>query len=191
LQPRICGASVIRQTISRDPAQAPFRKQPRLKQPRFNQPHLKRPSVKQSRLRQPRLKHPALSEAVSESEHEPDHGSGQQQPTNGRPYAIIIGVLFVRIMNLFVTNLHLGFILSYTGLNRRDAPNSAANTDAGQLRYCGSQSAICGKNITRSMPMIWSAMNGKTATKISCNVTSLGATDFNQKHAGPNGGDRK
>ena len=41
------------------------------------------------------------------------------------------------------------------------------------------------------MPVICRAMNGRTDTKISCKVISAGATDFNQKHAGPNGGERK
>ena len=59
------------------------------------------------------------------------------------------------------------------------------------LSAIGSQSAICGKNITSSMPMICSTMNGSTETKISCSVMSFGATDLSQKQAGPNGGDRK
>ena len=35
------------------------------------------------------------------------------------------------------------------------------------------------------------AIKGRTARKISCSVTSLGATDFSQKQAGPKGGDKK
>ena len=69
------------------------------------------------------------------------------------------------------------FILSY--LNNYDPS------------HLGNQRAISGINITNSIPIICRAMNGRTDTKISCSVISAGATDFNQKHAGPNGGDKK
>ena len=45
-------------------------------------------------------------------------------------------------------------------------------------------------NITNSMPVICRVMNGSTLTKISCKVTSFGATDLSQKQAGPKGGER-
>jgi hypothetical protein len=39
--------------------------------------------------------------------------------------------------------------------------------------------------------MICSPMKGMTDIKISCRVTSFGATYFSQKQAGPKGGERK
>jgi hypothetical protein len=50
---------------------------------------------------------------------------------------------------------------------------------------------MSGINKTNIIPIICRPINGRTAIKISCNSISGGATDFNQKHAGPNGGDKK
>ena len=57
--------------------------------------------------------------------------------------------------------------------------------------HFGNQRAISGKNNTSIIPIIWRAIKGKTAINISWSVISGGATDFNQKQAGPKGGDRK
>ena len=38
------------------------------------------------------------------------------------------------------------------------------------MRAIGIQSAIIGKNITRSIPVICKQMNGRTETKISCSL---------------------